>query len=106
MNPYSDHGGSSSAPSETARKIQENQEKVKEVTSIMRDNLQKVLDRDEKLSELDDMADNLQYGAVQFEQQAVRMRRKMWWRNMRLMLIMGGACFILLVILIAWASSS
>jgi len=44
----------------------------------MRTNVEKVLERDSKLSELDDRADALQQGASQFEQQAGKLKRKFW----------------------------
>ena len=40
-----------------------NSEKVQEVVGIMRGNVEKVLERDQKLSQLDDRADALQQGA-------------------------------------------
>lgn len=47
----------------------------------MRVNVDKVLERDEKLSELDDRADALQAGASQFESSAAKLKRKYWWKN-------------------------
>jgi vesicle-associated membrane protein 2 len=73
----------------------------------MRVNVEKVLERDQKLSELDDRAgenlrtylhsfpfllnfliivfikDALQQGASQFEQQAGKLKRKFWWKNLK-----------------------
>lgn len=49
----------------------------------MRTNVEKVLERDQKLSELDDRADALQQGASQFEQQAGKLKRKFWWKNLK-----------------------
>ena len=43
--------------------------------------MDKVLERDTKLSELDNRADALQQGASQFEYSAKSLRRKMWWKN-------------------------
>lgn len=54
-----------------------------EVVGIMRTNVEKVLERDQKLSELDDRADALQQGASQFEQQAGKLKRKYWWKNLK-----------------------
>ncbi|KAG9494428.1 hypothetical protein GDO78_001994, partial [Eleutherodactylus coqui] len=51
------------------------------VVDIMRVNVDKVLDRDQKLSELDNRADALQAGASQFETSAAKLKRKYWWRN-------------------------
>lgn len=47
----------------------------------MRVNVDKVLERDSKLSELDDRADALQAGASQFETSAAKLKRKYWWKN-------------------------
>ena len=47
----------------------------------MRMNVDKVLERDQKLSELDNRADALQAGASQFETSAAKLKRKYWWKN-------------------------
>lgn len=54
-----------------------------QVVDIMRTNVEKVLERDAKLSELDDRADALQQGASQFEQQAGKLKRKFWLQNLK-----------------------
>jgi hypothetical protein len=51
------------------------------VVDIMRVNVDKVLERDQKLSELDDRADALQAGASQFETSAAKLKNKYWWKN-------------------------
>lgn len=66
----------------------------------MRVNVEKVLERDQKLSELDHRADALQHGASQFEQQAGKLKRKQWWANMKMMIIMGIIGVVLLIIII------
>lgn len=52
----------------------------------MKTNVEKVLERDQKLSELDDRADALQQGASQFEQQAGKLKRKFWLQNLKVRL--------------------
>lgn len=52
-----------------------------QVVDIMRVNVDKVLERDQKLSELDDRADALQAGASQFETSAAKLKNKYWWKN-------------------------
>ncbi len=54
---------------------------VSQVVDIMRVNVDKVLERDQKLSELDDRADALQAGASQFETSAAKLKNKYWWKN-------------------------
>lgn len=71
------------------KRLQQTQAQVDEVVDIMKTNMEKVLDRDVKLSELDDRADALQYGASQFEQQAKSLKNKFWLQNLKMMIIMG-----------------
>lgn len=61
-----------------------------QVVDIMRVNVDKVLERDQKLSELDDRADALQAGASQFETSAAKLKRKYWWKNLKVMVEAHG----------------
>ncbi|XP_014355931.2 synaptobrevin-1 [Papilio machaon] len=94
-----------SAPRVSDKRLAQTQAKVDEVVGIMRVNVEKVLERDQKLSELDNRADALQHGAAQFEQQAGKLKRKYWWQNMKMMLIIGAIGAVLLIIIIVWATS-
>ncbi|KAG7210348.1 hypothetical protein KM043_011885 [Ampulex compressa] len=80
---------------------QATQAQVDEVVDIMKTNVEKVLERDQKLSELDDRADALQQGASQFEQQAGKLKRKFWLQNLKMMIIMGVIGLIVLAIIVA-----
>jgi len=71
----------------------------------MRVNVDKVLERDAKLSELDDRADALQQGAAQFETSAGKLKRKYWWKNLKMMAILVGIVVVILVIIIVWATT-
>lgn len=82
-----------------SKKLQQTQAQVDEVVGIMRTNVEKVLERDQKLSELDDRADALQQGASQFEQQAGRLKRKYWWKDMKMMIILAVIVLVILFIL-------
>ncbi len=53
----------------------------------MRVNVDKVLERDQKLSELDDRADALQAGASQFESCAAKLKNKYWWKNCKVSIV-------------------
>ncbi|XP_061675834.1 synaptobrevin isoform X1 [Syngnathoides biaculeatus] len=84
-------GGAPPAPPNTSsnRRLQQTQAQVEEVVDIMRVNVDKVLERDQKLSELDDRADALQAGASQFESCAAKLKNKYWWKNCKMMIMMG-----------------
>ena len=49
----------------------------------MRNNVEKVLERDQKLNELDEKADALQDGASQFEKSAGKLKNKFWMENLK-----------------------
>ncbi|KAM8972543.1 vesicle-associated membrane protein 2 [Pelodytes ibericus] len=87
------------------RRLQQTQAQVDEVVGLMRVNVDKVLERDQKLSELDDRADALQAGASQFETSAAKLKRKYWWKNLKMMIIMGVICAIILIIIIVYFST-
>ena len=60
------------------QKLAQAQAQVGEVVDIMRVNVEKVLERDSKLSELDQRADNLQEGASQFQTQVNARRHSLF----------------------------
>lgn len=73
---------------------------ITEVKGIMMDNIEKVLDRGEKIELLVDKTENLQFQADSFQRQGRQLRRKMWFQNLQLKLMVGGA--ILVFIIIVW----
>ncbi|XP_023801911.1 vesicle-associated membrane protein 1 [Cyanistes caeruleus] len=94
-------GGPPGAPPNLTsnRRLQQTQAQVQEVVDIMCVNVDKVLQRDEKLSELDDRADALQAGASVFESSAAKLKRKYWWKNCKMMIMMGviGALVVVVI---------
>lgn len=96
------YGGTDSAPTggPTSKRLQQTQAQVDEVVDIMRTNVDKVLERDQKLSELDDRADALQQGASQFETQAAKLKRKYWWKNCKMWAILIVVILAILIIII------
>uniref|UniRef100_A0A672HJN9 Vesicle-associated membrane protein 1 n=1 Tax=Salarias fasciatus TaxID=181472 RepID=A0A672HJN9_SALFA len=79
--PEGEGGPPAPAPNLTSnRRLQKNFTEDS-VVDIMRVNVDKVLERDQKLSELDDRADALQAGASQFESSAAKLKNKYWWKN-------------------------
>ncbi|XP_010213383.1 PREDICTED: vesicle-associated membrane protein 3 [Tinamus guttatus] len=92
--------GSSNVAAGSNRRLQQTQHQVDEVVDIMRVNVDKVLERDQKLSELDDRADALQAGASQFETSAAKLKRKYWWKNCKMWAILIAVVLIIIIIII------
>ncbi|CAA6671311.1 unnamed protein product [Spirodela intermedia] len=60
---------------------------VSEVKGVMMENIEKVLDRGEKIELLVDKTENLRSQAQDFRQQGTKLRKKMWLQNMKIKLI-------------------
>ncbi|XP_064459647.1 vesicle-associated membrane protein 3-like isoform X2 [Ornithodoros turicata] len=86
-----------------SKRIQQTQAQVDEVKELMRVNVEKVLERDQKLSDLDDRADALQQGASQFEQQAGKLKRKFWWKNCKMWAILIGVIVVIIIIIVVYS---
>ena len=89
-------------PYQASKKLQQTQAQVDDVVDIMRVNVDKVLERDQKLSELDDRADALQAGASQFEASAGKLKNKFWLKNLKMMIIMGSIVAVIIIIIVVW----
>lgn len=83
------------------KRMAQQQAQVDEVVGIMRNNVEKVLERDQKLNELDEKADALQDGASQFEKSAGKLKNKFWVENMK-MIVIGGLIVLLILGLLYW----
>ncbi|XP_057266196.1 vesicle-associated membrane protein 3 [Pezoporus wallicus] len=92
--------GSSNVAAGGNRRLQQTQHQVDEVVDIMRVNVDKVLERDQKLSELDDRADALQAGASQFETSAAKLKRKYWWKNCKMWVILIAVVVMIIIIIV------
>lgn len=87
-------------------RIGESQRQVNEVVDIMRSNVNKILERGEKLDDLGERAESLEVGANQFHTSARRIKRKMWWQNVKMWIIIGIVVAILIAIIVIWVTAS
>jgi Synaptobrevin len=72
----------------------------------MRDNINKVSERGERLDSLQDKTDNLAVSAQGFRRGANRVRKAMWWKDMKMRMCIIAAVIIILVIVIVVPSKS
>ncbi|KAI9018966.1 vesicle-associated membrane protein 1 [Hyaloraphidium curvatum] len=90
-------GGSSAAGSSKTAEVQA---QVDEVVQIMQQNVNKVVQRGEALESLQTKTDDLQQSSLQFKRGANAVRKEMWWRDMKLKIILGVVIAIILIIVI------
>ncbi|CAL0307228.1 unnamed protein product [Lupinus luteus] len=75
---------------------------VSEVKSLMLDNIDKAIDRGENLTVLADKTETLHSEALNFRKQGTQIRRKMWYQNMKMKLVVLG--ILLFLVLVIWLS--
>ncbi|PAV17713.1 synaptobrevin [Pyrrhoderma noxium] len=88
-------GGGSSNP-----KVASLQKELDEATGVMQSNIQSVLGRGDTLDRLQDQTDNLAVSAQNFRKAGHKVRKNMWWKDMKMRIIIGVAVVIILIIII------
>jgi len=76
------------------------QAEIDSTVGIMRDNINKVSDRGERLDALQDKTDNLQRSAQGFRRGANRVRKQMWWKDMKMRMVIIAVIVIIILIAI------
>ncbi|UNI13802.1 Vesicle membrane receptor protein (v-SNARE) [Purpureocillium takamizusanense] len=76
------------------------QAQIDDTVGVMRDNINKVSQRGERLDALQDKTDNLAVSAQGFRRGANRVRKQMWWKDMKMRMCLIAGIIILLCIII------
>ncbi|PLN86140.1 synaptobrevin [Aspergillus taichungensis] len=96
--------GSNGAAGQTAQngdpKTREIDKKIQETVDTMRSNIFKVSERGERLDSLQDKTDNLATSAQGFRRGANRVRKQMWWKDMKMRVCLVICVILLLVVII------
>ena len=75
------------------------QSEIEDVKGIMTQNIERVLERGERIDLLVDKTDRLGVGAHDFRVRSRGLRRRMWWKNVKLMVLLGmSLCFMAIVV--------
>lgn len=78
--PTSERGQRSNA---SKTRLNETQNQVNEVMGIMKTNMEKIMERDGALSDLEARASELNLSSEQFQVNAKKIKRKFWWQNLK-----------------------
>ncbi|CAG2175562.1 unnamed protein product [Oppiella nova] len=90
----------SSAQTSSDPKIQKLKQHVSEVSNIMQQNIDKMLDRGSRLDHLEDRSEMLSNRADEFRVGARRVARRMWWQNMRVNIFIGVVVLVVILIIV------
>ncbi|KAJ3450282.1 vamp (vesicle associated membrane protein) [Anaeramoeba flamelloides] len=89
----------------TENKTEKIRKEVDEVKNVMSQNLDKVIDRGNKIENLEERSNALEQNSAVFKKKAKTVKRKMWWQNFKLsfilFLIFAVIILIIVIVLVA-----
>lgn len=93
-------------PPGSSAKLDQVQGQVNEVKVILKDNINKVLERGDRLDDLIGKTDDLQASADSFQKTSTRVARKYWWKNIKMMILIGVVVLIIIILIILAATGT
>ncbi|XP_072854351.1 vesicle-associated membrane protein 4 [Pogona vitticeps] len=81
-------------------KIRHVQNQVDEVIDVMQENITKVIERGERLDDLQDKSESLSDNATAFSNRSKQLRRQMWWRGCKMKIIVALVVVVVLLVII------
>lgn len=96
--PYDPYIPSSAHPGES--RTAEIQAQIDDTVGIMRENINKVAARGRGLDDLQDKTDNLAASAAGFHSGANRVRKQMWWKDMKMRFCLIALVIIVIVVVV------
>lgn len=94
-----DFGTSKAGQEDAFRNVQK---EIDDVRGIMTENIERVLERGERIDLLVDKTDRLGGSARDFRVRSRGLRRRMWWKNARLMVLLVVVCVFLVYLLVGF----
>lgn len=80
--------------------IANTQQEIENVRGIMTENIERVLERGEGINLLVDKTDRLGAGAADFRVRSRGLKRQMWWKNVKLMALIGAVVVVVVVFIV------
>jgi vesicle-associated membrane protein 7 len=84
-------------------KIKQVHGEIEQVKDVMVHNIERVLERGERIELLVDKTDNLNQQAFAFRKRSTALRRSMWWKNTKLMILLGFVIILLIYFIVGSA---
>ncbi|TPX60628.1 hypothetical protein SpCBS45565_g07465 [Spizellomyces sp. 'palustris'] len=79
-----------------ADRLRQVQGEIDQVRDVMVHNIEKVLERGERIEILVDKTDNLNQTSFAFKKRSTALRRQEWWKNTRLMILLVAVIFLVI----------
>ncbi|XP_021377753.1 vesicle-associated membrane protein 3-like isoform X2 [Mizuhopecten yessoensis] len=81
-------------------KLDQTNKQVKEVTGLLKENVERVLDRGEKIDRLQERSEDLESNAINFQSSSRRLRKKMWCKNCKMNCIIAAVVFGIIAVIV------
>ncbi|XP_057373050.1 vesicle-associated membrane protein 8-like [Daphnia carinata] len=88
--------------SSSDNKLRDVKSQVEEVTNVMKENVHKLFARGDQLDDLNERSENLRSASDEFHSASSRLRKTMWWKEMRTRLALGSLCILVVLVMIIW----
>ena len=85
------------------QKIKQVTDQINQVKDVMIKNIDRVLERDERIELLVDRTEELDQHAFKFKSGSSRLKRTLWWKNIKMIIIMVAVFLLVLYIILAMA---
>lgn len=82
------------------RKIKELQNDVSEITEVMKNNINKVIERGDRVETLNERSELLNSRANEFRINSRSIRRKFWWENFKLQAAIGIIVLVVIALIL------
>ncbi|KAL5606369.1 hypothetical protein BROUX41_002786 [Berkeleyomyces rouxiae] len=76
------------------------QAQIDDTVNVMKQNIHLATQRGERMDSLQDKTDNLAHSTHSFRRGANRVRKQMWWKNMKMRIWIGVGILILIAIIV------
>lgn len=91
---------SSTEQNESQKNLELTKAKVDEVVDIMRQNVNKIVDRGTNLDAVDQRSEALRQSALQFQGHSEKLQRKHWWANVKMRIALGVVGVVLIILIV------
>jgi len=75
-------------------------QQVNEVKSVMTENVVRIMERGDRLNDLDSRTEALQASSQSFQTSARQVQRKMCWKNLKWTIILGVVAFLVIALIV------
>ncbi|CAF2477610.1 unnamed protein product [Rotaria sp. Silwood2] len=100
------NGALPAAAGSSSKQLTRLQADAEELTDIMRQNVDKILDREKDLQGLVRDAEKLGDDAAQFQQNTEKLQDKQWWKNFKMWIILIIVIIILIIVIVVAITQS